>query len=69
MALSTPDIGSQRIEARLFGSTQTAEWSQPGITAASIAFAFLEADPTVLWDAQRLGNVRQGLEALGAYRG
>jgi AcrR family transcriptional regulator len=66
MALSTPEIASQRIQARLFGSTQTADWSQPGITAASIAFAFLEPDPTIEWDAERLGNVRHALESLGA---
>ena len=68
MALSTPDIASRRIQARPFGSARTAEWSQPAITAASIAFAFLEPDPTIEWNDERLANVRHALKSLGAAR-
>ena len=65
MSLSTPEIASRRIEARPLGALQAAEWSQAALTAASIAFAFLEPDPTVEWNDQRLAGVRQAIERLG----
>lgn len=68
MALSTPEIASRRIQARPFGAAQTAEWSQVALTAASIAFAFLELDPTIEWDDGRLAEVRRALGSLGAVR-
>jgi AcrR family transcriptional regulator len=68
MALSTPEIASRRIQARPFGAAQTAEWSQVALTAASIAFAFLEPDPTIEWDDGRLAEVRRALGSLGAVR-
>jgi hypothetical protein len=68
MALSTPEIASRRVQARPFGAAQTAEWSQVALTAASIAFAFLEPDPTIEWDDGRLAEVRRALGSLGAVR-
>jgi AcrR family transcriptional regulator len=68
MALSTPEIASRRIQARPFGAAQTAEWSQVALTAASIAFAFLEPDPTIEWEDGRLAEVRRALGSLGAVR-
>src|ERR1017187_2788786 len=56
MALSTPEIASRRLHARPFGAVEAAEWSQPALTAASIAFTFLEPDPTTEWSDQRLAN-------------
>jgi hypothetical protein len=38
--------------------------SQPGITAAGIAFALLDPDPTIEWGAERLVLVRHALEGL-----
>jgi AcrR family transcriptional regulator len=66
MALSTPEIASRRLLARPFGAVEAAEWSEPALTAASIAFAFLEPDPTTEWSDERLANVRQAIERLGA---
>jgi hypothetical protein len=57
-----------RVQARPFGGAQTAEWSQVALTAASIAFAFLEPDPTIEWDDGRLAEVRRALGSLGAVR-
>jgi AcrR family transcriptional regulator len=68
MALSTPEIASRRVQARPFGAAQTAEWSQAALTAASIAFAFLEPDPTIEWDDGRLAEVRRALGSLGPVR-
>jgi hypothetical protein len=66
MALSTPEIASRRLRARPFGAVEAAEWSQPALTAASIAFTFLEPDPATEWSDERLANVRQAIGRLGA---
>jgi hypothetical protein len=68
MALSTPEIGSRRIQARPFGAGRSAEWSQVALTAASIAFAFLEPDPTIEWNDERRADVSRELESLGTVR-
>jgi len=68
MALSTPEIASRRVQARPFGAAQTAEWSQVALTAASIAFVFLEPDPTIEWNDGRLAEVRRALGSLGTVR-
>ncbi len=68
MALSAPEIASRRTRARPFGAAQTAEWSPVALTTASIAFAFLEPDPTVDWNGERLARVRRALGSLGTVR-
>ena len=64
MALSTPDLVSQRLNARPFGAADVREWSHAGLIAASIAFTFLEADPNIEWNNERRAGVRQALEHL-----
>lgn len=64
MALSTPDLASQRLNARPFGAPDAGEWSHAGLIAASIAYAFLEPDPTIQWTHERIAGVRQALEHL-----
>jgi len=66
MALSTPDIASRRFQAKPIGAAQAAEWSYAALTAGSIGYAFLEPDPTIEWNDERLARVRQALERLGA---
>lgn len=69
MALSTPELASRHVQARPFGAAATAEWSAVGLATASMAFAFLEPDPTVEWDSARLEDVRHALGSLGSVRG
>jgi AcrR family transcriptional regulator len=64
IALSTPDIASRRLQARPLGATEAAAWSLAGLTAASIADAFLEPDPDIDWTPERLDGVRESLEQL-----
>ncbi len=64
MALSMPEIAAQRTEASPFGAATREEWSLPAIGLSSIASAFLEPDPGVVWDEARLAVVRQSLAAL-----
>ncbi len=64
MALSMPEIATQRTEASPFGAAAREEWSLPAIGLASIASALLEPDPGVIWDEARLAAVRQSLAAL-----
>jgi hypothetical protein len=60
-ALSTPDVATQRVEASPFGAASNEEWSLAAIGIASIASAFLEPDPDIEWDDERVANVRQTL--------
>lgn len=65
MALASPDIATRPIRARPFGATEAADWSPAALAITSIANTFLEPDPTIIWDAERLANVRRTLESLG----
>ncbi len=63
MAQSTPEIAALRVAARPFGAARRDEWSLPAIGLGSIATAFLEPDPAVIWDDERLSSVRRALSA------
>ena len=58
MALSNPELATQRIQANPAGASTTADWSLISMAAASIATTFLEPDPDVEWDEQRLASLR-----------
>jgi len=64
MALSIPDIAAHRTLASPFGAARTDEWSLPAAGLAGVASAFLEPDPAIQWDEDRLAAVRQALTAL-----
>lgn len=64
IALSTPELAARRIAASPFGAASTNEWSLPALGLASIASAFLEPDPAVEWDAERVVSVRRALSTL-----
>ncbi len=64
MALSMPEIATQRTAAAPFGAAAQEEWSLPAIGLASIASSFLEPDPDVVWDDARIATVRQALADL-----
>ncbi|WP_067141398.1 TetR/AcrR family transcriptional regulator [Microtetraspora malaysiensis] len=61
MAMSTPEIATRRVEAHPFGASEAAEWSLPAIGIAGTAFTFLEPDPAIEWNDERLREVRQAL--------
>ncbi|MGO8895664.1 MAG: TetR/AcrR family transcriptional regulator [Streptosporangiaceae bacterium] len=61
MALSTPGIAGQRVEASPFGAAGQDEWSLPAIGLAGLAFACVEPDPGIRWDDDRLASVRRAL--------
>jgi AcrR family transcriptional regulator len=61
MALATPEIATYRAEASPFGSVGKEEWSLAALGIASVASAYLEPDPTICWDEERLTSVRQAL--------
>lgn len=61
MALPMPELAAQRVKASPFGSAAETEWSLPAMGIASIASAFLEPDPAIEWDDQRVASVREAL--------
>jgi AcrR family transcriptional regulator len=63
MASSTPDIAGNRVQARPFGAASEQEWSLPALGLASVATGFLEPDPEITWDDDRLTAVREALAA------
>jgi AcrR family transcriptional regulator len=64
MALSVPDIATHRAQASPFGAAGTDEWAQPAVGLAGIATTFLEPDPAITWDDERLAGVHGALASL-----
>jgi AcrR family transcriptional regulator len=65
MALPTPELAVCRVQATPFGAAREDEWPLPALGLASIATAFLEPDPAIEWDDERITNLRQVLSSLG----
>jgi AcrR family transcriptional regulator len=63
-ALSMPEVATRRAQASPFGAASTDEWSLPGLALASMANSFLEPDPAVEWNAERIASVRRALADL-----
>jgi AcrR family transcriptional regulator len=63
MALSNPELVTRRVRVNPVGASAAADWSLQGMAAASIAMTFLEPDPDVEWDEQRLASLRALLGA------
>jgi len=66
MALATPGMATHRTTAAPFGAAAPEEWSLPALGIADIAAAFLEPDPAIEWDSERLAQVRQALTEITA---
>ncbi len=64
MALSVPEIAQRQLRTGPFPGASTVDWSLPALGLAGIASAFIEPDPGVSWDAERVAAVRQALVAL-----
>jgi AcrR family transcriptional regulator len=61
MAQPVPGISVTRVSASPFGARATREWSLPALGAGSVAIAFLEPDPDIAWDDERVARIRQAL--------
>jgi hypothetical protein len=66
MALAIPGMATHRTIAAPFGAAAPEEWSLPALGTASIAAAFLEPDPAIEWDSERIARVRQALTEITA---
>jgi AcrR family transcriptional regulator len=69
MALPMPDIAEHRLQASPFGAAGVDDWSLPAVGLAAIATTFLEPDPEVEWDEERLTTVRRALAELALPHG
>ena len=63
-ALSMPEVASYRAQASPFGASGTDEWSMPAMGLVGIGSTFLEPDPAVEWNAERIASVRRALADL-----
>ena len=66
MAQATPGVATHRTTAAPFGAAAPEQWSLPALGIASIAATFLEPDPAIGWDGERLAQVRQALTEITA---
>jgi hypothetical protein len=64
MALSTPGIAPHRVQARPAGAVSTNEWSVPALGMVGIASGFLEPDPAVECDSERIARIGRALSGL-----
>lgn len=53
MAASDPALGTQRLRATPFWSTETADWSLPAMAVGSVITALVEPDPDIKWEPER----------------
>ncbi|MBG0817554.1 TetR/AcrR family transcriptional regulator [Planomonospora sp. ID82291] len=58
MALSDPGLPARRVPANPVGASAAADWPLIGLAAAGIAGTFLEPDPDVVWDDERVASLR-----------
>jgi AcrR family transcriptional regulator len=63
MAMSMPELAAQRTPASPFGTATRDEWSLAALGIASTASAFLEPDPGLEWNDERIARVRQALSS------
>jgi AcrR family transcriptional regulator len=62
MALSMPELAGEHAVPNPFGTDD--DWSLAAVGLASTATAFLEPDPSVEWDDERLAAVRAAIDSL-----
>ena len=62
-ALSTPGVASYRVEGSPFGAASKEDWSLAAIGVATVASAFLEPDPNIEWDDERIADVQKALRS------
>ncbi|MFF9511125.1 TetR/AcrR family transcriptional regulator [Streptomyces sp. NPDC014724] len=61
-APARPDLAERQLGPGAFGAAGEAEWSRPALGITATALSFLEPDPAVEWDEERLARVRRMLE-------
>ena len=65
MTQSMPELSQQRTSTGPLAGATAADWSLSALGLAGVASAFIEPDPDVEWDRERIASVRQALAALG----
>ncbi len=66
MAQPTPAIATHHTTASPFGASTPQQWSLPALGIASIASAFLEPDPAIEWNHERITHIGQALAGITA---
>ncbi|MEU5882535.1 TetR/AcrR family transcriptional regulator [Spirillospora sp. NPDC047279] len=61
MAPSNPGITGRTVRANPYGAPEAADWSQAALGIASVVLTFIEPDPDVEFDDERIAAVRREL--------
>ncbi|MGV9557309.1 hypothetical protein [Streptomyces sp. NPDC003401] len=61
MAPTSPELATRTVHADPFGAPAPADWNQPALALAGIAMTFVEADPAVHFDGERIETLRAEL--------
>lgn len=62
-ALAARSSAIELVEAAPLGSTAVRSWTLPALAVTTVAFGFLEPDPAVVWDGDRVDALRAGVAA------
>lgn len=60
--LADPELLSRRTDLAVLGTSRPLAWTEPALLAAGIVGSYLEPDPDVVWDAERVARVRAEAE-------
>ncbi|XUL94474.1 hypothetical protein ACQ86D_01325 [Streptomyces galilaeus] len=61
MAPASPELATHTVHADPFGAPAPADWTQPALALAGIAMTFVEADPAIHFDEERIEALRTEL--------
>jgi AcrR family transcriptional regulator len=61
--LSAPELATRRVEGKLYGDAEA--WSLSALGLFSVVATWLEPDPEIVWDRERIDMVRKQLESEG----
>ncbi len=61
-AMADPEVLSRRTDLAVLGTSRPLPWTEPALVAAGVVRSYLEPDPDVVWDHERVRVVRTGAD-------
>ena len=63
-ALARPELATDAVASRPFGSTETADWTLPAQHLTGVLLGYLEPDPAVEWDARQRRSAMETIRGI-----